>query len=252
MHFLLLSSDIDGTLAGNDDGTMRFREAWLAVPAGSRPLLCFNTGRPIEDAREFTRSIGLPPPDYIIGGVGTEILDCTRGELIPEYHDSFGGHWDLRLVERIVGAFPGIERQPPQFLHPYKSSWYLGDAAKEHLAELEEQLHAAGLNVCVIYSGNIDLDVLPADANKGNALKWLAARLEVPLDGCIVAGDSGNDSSMFFVPGVRGILVGNARTELLEAVAGLGHYQARATAADGVLEGLRRFGALPERPNSGE
>lgn len=253
MNCRLISSDIDGTLAGNPAATARFRETWLALAERGRPLLCFNTGRPVDDARDFTQSIGLPAPDFVIGGVGTEIFDCGTGRLIPEYHDSFGGHWDLRQVESIVAKFPGVERQPPEFLHPYKSSWYLTDAAKEHLQELEQELQAAGLNVCVIYSSNIDLDVLPADANKGNALKWLADRLAIPLSGCVVAGDSGNDSSMFFVSGVRGILVGNARAELLEAVAGMGHYHARAEIADGVLEGLRHWGAIPPAgPSGGE
>ncbi|HAV62692.1 MAG TPA: hypothetical protein DCY13_10035 [Verrucomicrobiales bacterium] len=244
MNRRLLSSDVDGTLAGFQPATDRFRECWLELQQESRPLLCFNTGRPVDDAREFTRSIDLPAPDFVIGGVGTEIFDCARGSLIPEYHDSFGGHWDLRKVEEIVGAFPGVIRQPPENLHPYKSSWYLSDAAKEHIEELEEQLTKAGLNVCVIYSSNIDLDVLPADANKGNALRWLANRLGIPLAGCVVAGDSGNDSSMFFVPEVKGILVGNARPELLEAVAGLGHFHARREMADGVIEGLRHHGVF--------
>jgi hydroxymethylpyrimidine pyrophosphatase-like HAD family hydrolase len=96
--------------------------------------------------------------------------------------------------------------------------------------------------VCVVYSSSRDLDVLPADANKGNALRWLAARLEIDTKDIVVAGDSGNDTSMFFVPQVNGIVVGNGRSELLEAVAGQNVYHARAHSADGVVEGLRHFG----------
>lgn len=242
MKHRLLSSDIDGTLAGDGEATLRFATAWRAVSEAGRPLLCFNTGRPVDDAREFTREIGLPEPDYIIGGVGTEIYDVRKDRLLKEYHDSFGGHWDLAAVERIVESVPGIMRQPPEFLHPYKSSWFLTNAGKEHLRDLEESLKSAGIHACVIYSSSIDLDVLPADANKGNAVKWLANQLSIDLSEVIVAGDSGNDTSMFFVPRANGIIVGNAQPELLEVVAGLHHYKAGAKRADGVLEGLRHFG----------
>jgi len=242
MSIRLLSSDIDGTVAGDTGATARFRNAWDALPPMEAPLLAYNTGRMIDDARHYIIEAGLPDPDYIIAGVGTEIFDTKADELIPEYHDSFGGHWDLAVIEEVMESVGGIEKQPPEFLHPYKSSWFLRDAKSEHIAELQVKLRQAGLNACVIYSSGIDLDVLPADANKGNALLWLASRLNIATNDIVVAGDSGNDTSMFFVPGARGIAVGNAQSELLEVIAGQQVYHASATTADGVIEGLREFG----------
>lgn len=242
MSIRLFSTDIDGTVAGDPEATRRFRDAWDSLPVMESPLMVFNTGRPVQDARHFIVENGLPDADYVIGGVGTEIFDIREDTLMEEYHDSFGGHWDLGLIESIVGSIDGIEKQPPQFLHPYKSSWYLHDAGRENISELESRLSEAGLNACVVYSSRRDLDVLPANANKGNALAWLAEQLAIEHGSIVVAGDSGNDSSMFFVPGVRGIIVGNARPELVEVTAGQPVYHAASRTADGVIEGLRHFG----------
>ena len=41
----LFATPLDGSLIGDPSATAAFREAWEALPARSRPLLCFNTGR---------------------------------------------------------------------------------------------------------------------------------------------------------------------------------------------------------------
>jgi len=96
----------------------------------------------------------------------------------------------------------------------------------------------------VIYSSARDLDVLPLTANKGNALRWICQRLGIELNEVVVCGDTGNDSSMFIVPGVRGIAVGNAEAELLEAVRRTDAYLAKGECAAGVMEGLKAFGVI--------
>ena len=104
-----------------------------------------------------------------------------------------------------------------------------------------------------MYSSNRDLDFLPRTATKGGALIWLCEHLDLPTSSVVVAGDTGNDSSMFLVPDVRGILVQNAHPELLEAA--LGHdnvYQARDIIADGVIEGLCHFGVACAVPSANE
>ena len=58
----------------------------------------------------------------------------------------------------------------------------------------------------------------------------------------MVAGNTGNDSSMFLIDGVKGILVSNAEPELCEAVNGESVFQATLSIGDGVVEGLNYFG----------
>jgi sucrose-6F-phosphate phosphohydrolase len=243
----LFSTDLDGTLLGNPESGYRFKQTWETL-SSDRPLLVFNSGRAVKDVRSLVTARKLPEPDFIIGGVGTELYDPKQRPELADFGAQFGEGWDLAKVESIVGSMPGIQRQPPEFLHPYKSSWYWHRVDRSKIEELQRRLDEAGVQATVVYSSLRDLDVLPRLATKGNALKWLCERLHLPLEQVLVAGDTGNDSSMFLVAGVKGIVVENAQPELFEAVVKLPVFVTHQIMADGVLEGLKQFGVIPEVP----
>jgi sucrose-6-phosphatase len=244
----LFASDLDGTLLGNPESGLRFKQVWEDLKSPPKPLLVYNSGRTVKDTRSLVTARRLPEPEYIIGGVGTELHDFRANRDVPEFSAQFGEGWDLAKVETIMRAMPGVERQPPEFLHPYKSSWYLPRANRAKIDELRHRFKEEGLDVHVVYSSLRDLDVLPSRANKGNALAWLCHRLNIPLEQVLVAGDTANDSAMFLLPGVHGIVVENAQPELFEAVVKLPTFVPRKVMADGVLEGLKHFGVVPEVP----
>lgn len=248
----LFCSDIDGTLIGNPEATLRFKTTWESMPLRSRPLLVYASGRLVQDVIDLLATKVLPWPDFIIGGVGTQIYDGRQKRPLRAWSQQFSADWQLEKIESIVSLFPGVSRQPPQFLHHYKSSWYLEAATSEAIASLEAQLADAGLKVCVVYSSMRHLDVLPATAHKGGALDWLCRRLDVPLCDVAVAGDTGNDASMFLLPEVRGIVVENAQPELIEAVVKIPTFNATKVIADGVLEGLQHFQVIPSTPQPAE
>jgi sucrose-6-phosphatase len=115
------------------------------------------------------------------------------------------------------------------------------------LPKLEAALEAYGLEVQVIYSSGVDLDILPRTANKGAATAFLQHRLGLTSDQTVVCGDSGNDLSLFRDVRSRGVIVGNARPELLDwhhANPSRDRYLAQAPCAGGILEGLHYFGFL--------
>lgn len=243
----LFVSDIDGTLLGNPESVTVFASNWSALSADTRPALVYSTGRLADDTRDVVRRTGLPSPDYIVCGVGTQIYDENKGVPLKAFHEILEDGWDLRVVREILSGFP-VQSQPKQFQTPYKCSYFWSDATEEDVVRLETALADAGLDVHVVYSSNRDLDILPLHANKGNALRWLSSHLEIPLDEILAAGDSGNDAAMLKLPGVRGIVVENAQPELMEATV---HgtvkgsiFQATGVAAEGVLQGLVHFGVL--------
>jgi sucrose-6F-phosphate phosphohydrolase len=249
----LFSTDLDGTLLGNPESTQRFVAAWEALTPGQRPLLVFNSGRLVDDMQALVRDKLLPEPDFYVGGVGTEIYDVRHGRVVEEWHNELGNNWDRKRAHALLEAQEDTAPQPDHFQNDFKTSWFLTGASAERLAEIEAQLAETGLATKLVYSSGRDLDILPAAATKGGALTWLCNRLDIPLEAVVVAGDTGNDSSMFNLSGVKGIAVQNAQPELLEAT--LGHpnlYAARQIMADGVVEGLCHFGVACIPPGANE
>jgi len=244
----LFSADLDGTLLGNPESTQRFKTAWEALPRETRPLLVYNSGRLLDDLRRFVDDGTLPAADYYIGGVGTQVYDVQAGRVLEELREHLAAGWDLARVREVVGKFPGVRPQPDEFQLEFKSSWFLERATQETIRELRRQLAEARLGVKLVYSSARDLDVLPRHATKGGALRWLCARLDVPFDTVLVAGDTANDASMFRLPGVRGIVVENALPELYEATVDTPTYSSRNILADGVLDGLCHFGVVSVVP----
>jgi sucrose-6F-phosphate phosphohydrolase len=243
MDIKFLSFDIDDTLLPSHNITDGFYQFWQRLEFNGNLQLCYNTGRLVDDTMSLINKRILPRPDYLICGVGTTIFNVKEQSIVKEFSQVLEEGWDLKRVNQIIStlSYP-INKQPEHFQNEYKSSWFLDNATTDILEDIRGVLRSKGLDVNVIYSSNRHLDILPKWANKGNSLEWLLKYLDIDPDHVIVAGNSGNDSAMFNIGPVKGIVVGNAQPELMKEANPENTLFSNKIYQEAILEGLEHFG----------
>ena len=253
-----VASDVDGTLTGDREALDRLRARLGEQRAGGGLYLIVSTGRRLEQVTEGIREEGLPEPDAVICQVGTEIylppfterstpMDAWRTWLLSRYSR------DQALL--FLAGIEGLVMQPEVYNTELKTSCYLdGCADPDKTAEvIRHRVRPHADRYQVVWSSGRDLDILPAASGKGKAIRFLVEHVGLDPGRVVVAGDTGNDASMF-LEFDRGVVVANAQPELVELARDLGDgrvYRARRPYAAGVEEGLEHYGVLDRAASAG-
>lgn len=241
----LFVTDLDRTLVGNDRALHqlnqlleRYRQTW-----GTK--IVYATGRSRDSYHDLKNSQQLLAPDALIAAVGTEIYVGASPLPDPGWVDKLSLKWRRDRIVAIASQFADLELQPAAEQRPFKVSYFLSTSvATAVLRQLQDLCHQHHLDVEIIYSGSKHLDILPCGGNKGTAVQFLLDRWQSDPTQAVVCGDSGNDISLFKYGKERGIIVGNAHSELRlwhELHPTSHHYLAVADYAEGILEGLKYF-----------
>ncbi|MCR4419004.1 MAG: HAD-IIB family hydrolase [Clostridia bacterium] len=230
---LVLATDLDDTLVG-DPAALAELNSWLALRR-RQVFLIYLTGRHALSALNLIGAEALLVPDVLVADAGTTIRYRPQFRRDRVWESRFAERWDPRKIEQIASGIPGLS--PQGIRSPWRRSYYLGE--EKALALLTEALGC--LAVRVVVTGR-NVDVLPAAAGKGPALRYLVSRFTLPSEKVFVCGDGGNDLDMLQL-NYRGVLVGNGSLppSLLPPTV----YRASKPYAAGILEALRHFGLAP-------
>jgi sucrose-6-phosphatase len=248
MAKFLFVTDLDNTLVGDDNALAELNDRLHRVREEYDTRIVYATGRSPILYQALKEEKNLLDPDALISAVGTEIYINNSQHPDVEWSEKLSHGWDRDLVVATTKEFAQLQPQPESEQRSFKVSFFLQEEqAAEVLTQLESDLQEKGLNVKLIYSSGIDLDIVPRQSDKGQAVQFLRQKWEFVSERTVVCGDSGNDIALFAAGTEKGIIVGNARPELLqwhdENPVDY-HYLAKNFCAGGILEGLKYFGFM--------
>ena len=248
MAKFLFVTDLDNTLVGDDGALASLNQQLSRHRHEHGSVIVYSTGRSPTLYQELRQQKDMIDPDYTVLSVGTLIYVGTDSTPLAEWASYLSQGWDRLAIEAIASSFSAMTPQPASEQTPHKISYFLDETtASQLLPQLETQLKNSGLDVQLVYSGGQDLDILPKQGNKGEAVKFLQQRLAIAPERTVVCGDSGNDLSMFTVNSSKGIVVGNAKPELAawyQSEKPANVYFANGHYSNGILEGLHHLGFL--------
>ncbi|MGI0486203.1 sucrose-phosphate phosphatase [Pantanalinema rosaneae CENA516] len=248
MSSFLLVTDLDNTLVGDDQAMLELNQRLSHHRQHYGSKIVYSTGRSPIRYQELATEKPLLEPDILIAAVGTEIYVNGSDRPDPNWAGILSQAWDREQIVATTAHIADLTPQAETEQRPFKVSYFLSpSAAIEVIPRLETLLAKQGLEVQLIYSGSQDLDILPRRANKGMAMAFVRQDLGIAPTQTVACGDSGNDIALFADRPERGIIVGNAMSELLDwhhANPNPDRYLATAHCAGGILEGLNHFGLL--------
>lgn len=272
MKPFLLATDLDRTLIPNGvqpespQALPRLRE----LAARPEVTLVFVTGRHRAIVEEAIEQWGLPVPDYAIADVGTSLYKLERGNwsAIEAWTEEIRADWSGVHWPELAHLFEDLDvltLQEKEKEGRFKLSYYAppDTDVKPLRDEMLKRLNQHGVRAQVIWSVDETipiglLDVLPASADKLQALCFLVRHLKVEEQQVMFAGDSGNDLPIL-TSGLQAVLVANAHASVRASLGDFGDadkrnlYLARGgydgmngNYAAGILEGLAHFGFVIE------
>jgi sucrose-phosphate synthase len=241
-HDRALFTDLDQNLLGDPGALSEF----LTLIRENRKCVSFGiaTGRGLESALTQMKRFGIPMPDVLITGVGTDIHyapDLTA-DLAWRRHINY--LWNPEGVQEALADVPGVTLQPKKELSRFKVSYYFDTAKAPPIDEINSLLHKADLTVNAYLSFGQYLDIVPVRASKGLALRYFSDQWEIPLDHILAAGGSGTDEDMMR-GNTLGVVVANRHNEELEQLSEVERiYFATKPFAAGIMEAIAHYDFL--------
>lgn len=242
-EYQLLAIDIDGTLLNDSNQMSQKTHDALQTMKEYGITITLATGRFYPDAFYFAKLLGFSCPMILLHGALIQsqegkiikkqellpetipvLIDIAKKEKVPFqiFHEDYLVMEEKTKWNDIYLSFseikPVIVPDIREYIKKQKSPFafiFLGTPQKMGRLKkiVEEKMNDSIAIACA--HPNL-LEIIAADASKGNALKQLAAMKNIPLSQTIAIGDSYNDIEMIKTAGL-GVAMGNAPKEVKDA-----------------------------------
>lgn len=264
----VLFTDMDGTLLLNDSTISENMKKALDEMASKGHKLVLTSGRPLPSILERIVKLGLNYSDsYAISFNGGLIYDCEKKKVIRalkvsqdiirevlKMTDSKGIHAHCYTDSHIIGtkedkelAFYRIRVNMPYHIVDNIADALPDGSYKILIIDLEDKpklealrkeiVKKLGDRIDAFFSNDKYLEILPKGINKGDAVRFLASYIPVPLSNTYAAGDEDNDIPMIKAAG-HGIAMKNA---IEEAKAASEIITSKDNDHDGLLEVINKY-----------
>ena len=241
-------TDLDQSLLGDEAGRRRFSE----LISENRKNLIFGiaTGRRLDSALAMIKKHKIPSPDILITSLGTRIHYGRQLSEDDHWADHIDHHWNRSRILKVLQNLPGIELQSKANQSHFKVSYNYDPSIAPPPPEIIALLHQHEITANTIFSFGQFIDVIPTRASKGQALRYVAMRLDIPLDHILAAGGSGADMDMIR-GNTLGVIVANRHQEELSDLEDIDRiYFSEKAHALGILDAIEYYDFLSS-PDTG-
>jgi sucrose-phosphate synthase len=239
----ILVTDIDNTLIGDRASLKKLVN--LLKRAGREVAFGVATGRSKVLTLAALEEWNVPPPQLLITSVGSAIFYGPKLVQDKSWERHIGYRWRPDALKEAMKRLPGLKLQSAEGQSDFKISYNVNPGTILPITEMVSYLRQERLHSHIVYSHQAYLDLLPIRASKGMALRYIATKWGIPLERCLVAGDSGNDEEML-TGNTLAVVVGNHDEELEKLRNEPFVYFARGHYARGILEGIEHYNFFDE------
>ena len=230
---------LDNALLGDDEALHQVIQ--VARQHHKKFMFGIATGRRLDAALKILKTHGIPTPDILITSLGTEIYYAPRLTADISWTHHIDHWWTPQVLRRLVDALPGLKIQPKSEQSRFKISYYYDQTVAPPMEEILTLLRQQELSVQPTLSFGQYLDFVPARASKGQALRYVARKWNIPLERVLVIGGSAGDEDMLR-GNTLGAVVANRHSEELNGLNDVEQvYFSEGAHAWGILEAIEHY-----------
>ena len=240
----LICIDLDGTLLSWNKKISKYNRETILEVLEQGHIVMLATGRAFENCIKYANELKLDVyGGYIASYNGSTIYNCKTKEILKEFSiDSStlsrlfkfleSKKYEFTALQKDVQYVSDRRRLPFEIYRKFngkESRHYekliddklpiqkiLINDTKSKLEDIRaDVIEEFGNEVSTSISSIVSVEITPKEANKGNAMSFVAQELGISIDDTIAIGNQGNDETMIRLAGF-GVSVGNGTSKIKE------------------------------------